>query len=193
MYRVNSVGLREYPKGKLIPESLVKHVGTGDIGVLTFGDRERYIRTVGVSTCTGLVLDFPQSKIVALAHIAASGSLHQVLQQIKTSLEGRTNESPYYFIEEGPYKGPRIFLDETYYQQKDPRITRQYFPGTQPSPKVIHDTILKGDESLDIMVDKETGVIHVYNGNHRSALLAVESDFQIPDMVRLFAQGTVLR
>ena len=175
-----------YPanREKIIEPPLIKDVKMGGYAILTPEDAQRYIRTRGVSTCTALTLHFPKAGIVVLSHIPASSGLHTSSQRIRRDLEGRTDESPFYFVEEGPYNaynGTRVFLDEIYYGKKDPPILQQYFPGAKPSNRVSHEGILKGDDCIDVMIDKMAGMTRVYNGSHRGANLPREIDFETPE------------
>jgi len=151
-------------KELFISTNQVRDVIFDAYGILTPEDQETCLQTVGISTCTALVLHFPESRTLALAHILPTGSLESFLYRIKRDLEGKVNEAPAFFIEDGPqgylkYGNPHL-------EQRTVQDILQYFPNAIETKKVLRDVISKDEQYINLAADKNTGVIHVYSGGY---------------------------
>lgn len=168
-----------YPNGRsrrnAIDPNLIRDVFMGQTAILTPEDPQRYLRTVGVSTCSVVTLYFPNSGIIALSHMLPKGCLPKFIAIVKSELEGRTLEAPWYYVEEGP-ANRTLIPDDNYYRNKDPLIIQTNFPGAKASDKAFGF----GRCGLDVIIDKITGVTRVYDMDTNEAKSPRLEDFEKP-------------
>lgn len=167
-----------------IHEEMILDVEMGKYAILFPNSKERFLRTYGVTTCTVCALAFPRIHCIVLGHLAPNIGIRftefliRVKEEVRTVDPDIEKERCLFYLKVHPHKtllNPSEWLKSEERKSRTPKTIQKVFPNLAQM-EVKQTKVIEGC-AIDVIVDKNSGKVNIYNSSFVDAEFPKQRDF----------------